>query len=120
MSQWLSPGQKLSEIDPEVLEETAIATAQAIIQNAMNEAKISRAALAKAMGRAPSFISMMMSGTHNLTIRTLSRALAACGFEPEFGYRQIAWGLVEQDTTCALTSNEASPAAAGAPLLALA
>jgi transcriptional regulator with XRE-family HTH domain len=119
MSHWIirHPQQAGRPIDPEILEESALATAQATIQNAIDQKKISRADLARAMGRPPSFISRMLSGSHNLTIRTMARALAACGFEAHFSYGPIQWGWLNEET-----SNDRQqrtvPAQAGTPLLA--
>src|SRR5713226_5968222 len=89
MSSWLNPMD--APIDVEVLEEAALAMAQSTIQNAINQARISRADLARKMERPRSFISLMLSGSHNLTIKTMSRALAACGFEVRFQHVPIAW-----------------------------
>ena len=66
------------------LEETAIATAQAILQNCMDAARINKAALAERMGCTRAFVTQMMKGDHNLTVRTLARAMAACGYEVVF------------------------------------
>ena len=67
--------------DVERLEEKALAVAQAAIAGAMRDAGLSQADLARNMSRPRSFITKMLRGEHNLTIRTLARALAACGFE---------------------------------------
>jgi transcriptional regulator with XRE-family HTH domain len=65
--------------DLELLEETALAVAQATIQNSMDEAGIGRAELARRMGRARSYVTRLLRGDHNLTVKTLARALGACG-----------------------------------------
>lgn len=111
MSQWL--GSFGGKIDREVLEESALAMAQATIQNAIDEAGISRADLARSMGRPRSFISTMLSGSHNLTIRTMSRALAACGFEIRFQHVPIVWNW---KTETAIPSEEHLPAQAGSTM----
>jgi transcriptional regulator with XRE-family HTH domain len=69
----------------EILQEGALALAQATIQKAIDDAGLSRAELAKRMDRPRSFISKIMRGDHNLTIKTYALVLAACGFEAEFG-----------------------------------
>ena len=66
MTEWIV---KHEEPDLEVLEESALFLAQATIQNAINEAGLSRAELAKKMDCPRSFISRMLSGRHNLTVR---------------------------------------------------
>jgi hypothetical protein len=97
MTQWIiARGEPSPEIDPEVLEEGALAMAQATIQNAIDQAGINRADLARQMGRPRSFITRMLAGQHNLTVRTFARAMAACGFELEFRYAPIRWGWVTE------------------------
>lgn len=87
--QWVA----ISHEDPdfEVLSESALAMAQATIQNAMDKSKISRATLARKMDTPRSFISRMLSGSHNLTIKTMARALAACGYEIAFSLTPVRW-----------------------------
>ena len=80
-----------SEIDVGVLEESALAMAQSTIQNAINQVGINRSDLARKMECHRSFVSRMLSGNHNLTIKTMSRALAACGFEVRFQHAPILW-----------------------------
>ncbi len=80
-----------SEIDVGVLEESALAMAQSTIQNAINQVGITKADLARKMDCHRSFVSRMLSGNHNLTIKTMSRALAACGYEVRFQRAPIVW-----------------------------
>jgi transcriptional regulator with XRE-family HTH domain len=70
-------------MDFEILEESALAMAQSTIQNAINAANSSRADLARRMQCNRSVISRILSG-NNLTIKTMARALAACGVEIRF------------------------------------
>lgn len=88
---WTTPGREVSKPDLEVLSESALAMAQAIIQNAMNQANISRADLARNIERPRSFVSRMLSGSHNLTIKTMARAVLACGYEIKFDLTPIVW-----------------------------
>jgi plasmid maintenance system antidote protein VapI len=97
MTQWVTPRQETQPVDVEILEEAALVTAQATIQNAIEQAHLSRADLARSMGRPRSFVSRMLSGNHNLTIRTMARALAACGLEAHFSYGPIMWGWVQPE-----------------------
>lgn len=112
MNQWV--GHICSQIDREVLEESALAMAQATIQNAINQAGISRADLARGMGCPRSFVSTMLSGSHNLTIKTMSRALAACGFEVRFQHVPIVWNWRNQSTSVRPEHN--LPAQAGSTI----
>lgn len=79
------------EVDVEILEESALARAQSIIQSAMDKAGMSRADLAREMKRNRSFVSRMLSGDHNLTVKTMTRALVACGVEVDFKTVPIVW-----------------------------
>ncbi len=107
MNDWI--GQIGAPVDVELLEEAALAMAQSTIQNAINQAGISKADLARKMERPRSFVSLMLSGRHNLTIRTMSRALAACGFAIRFNHVPIAWNWKTQVSV----QSEELPAHAG-------
>jgi transcriptional regulator with XRE-family HTH domain len=87
-------------IDTEFIEETTLAMAQATIDNAIRAAGLSRAELARSMGRPRSFVTRILRGDHNLTVRTLARALAACGYQLNFTYSPIgvAWSTAGQAT----------------------
>src|SRR5437867_9347423 len=76
-------------VDLDVLQESALAVAQSTIQNAMNEAGLKPIDLAKKLGWHRSFVSRMMSGRQNLTIKTFALALAGCGFRAQFGYSPL-------------------------------
>lgn len=88
-----------SQIDVEVLEESALAMAQSTIQNAINQAGISRADLARNMECSRSFISRMLGGNHNLTIKTMARALASCGVEVRFNTIPTVWNWATESNT---------------------
>jgi transcriptional regulator with XRE-family HTH domain len=75
--------------DLEILEEGALAMAQSTIQNAINLSEITRAELARRLGRPRSFISRMLRGDHNLTIKTMARTLLACGYEVRFSIEPL-------------------------------
>lgn len=91
MNQSTEPKGK--KLDLERLEEMTLAMAQAEIQNAMDAKEIKPSALASSLGRPRSFISKILRGNHNLTIRTMARVFAACGFELTFKRVEIrmAW-----------------------------
>jgi hypothetical protein len=100
------------KFDPEILEESALAGAQATIQIAMNQVGLKPYQLAERMERPRSFISKMLGGGHNLTVRTFARALFACGFEPRFELKPIHWGW-----SIPKNPSETVPASAGTPVL---
>ncbi len=75
-----------------VIEESTIARAQSTICNAMDSAGITRAELARRMGRSRAFVTQILRGSHGLTVRTLARALFACGVVLEFNLLPLAAG----------------------------
>jgi hypothetical protein len=92
-TQWITQtSTQYAPVDYEVLEEMALSMAQSTIQNAMNEAGLKPAQLARNMGQHRSFVSRMLTGHQNLTIKTFALALAGCGFRPEFGFKPLRWG----------------------------
>jgi len=92
MSHWATTQQRVDEIvDLEVIEESALAMAQSTIQNAITKSGISRAEMARRMNRNRSFISRLLSGSHNLTVKTMARGLAVCGFEVRFQAVALEW-----------------------------
>jgi hypothetical protein len=103
-----------SQIDVEVLEESALAMAQSTIQNAINQAGISRADLARNMECSRSFVSRMLGGNHNLTIKTMARALASCGFEVRFNTVPTVWNWGTESNTSSLHEQAVSAHAGSA------
>jgi transcriptional regulator with XRE-family HTH domain len=96
MSQWfVGVRRDIEKSDLGVVEETALAMAQASISNAMAASGVTRAELARRLECPRSAVTRMLSGGHNLTVKTMSRALAACGFEPRFSYEPLQWGCCE-------------------------
>src|SRR3954452_16673999 len=96
MNHWIA--RLSSPVDIEVLEESALAMAQSVIQNAINAAAISQSDLARRMKCNRSVVSRILNGNHNLTIKTMARAMAACGSEVRFEIVPIEWnwGAVPQ------------------------
>jgi len=84
-------GSMNNPIDVGVLEESALAMAQSTIQNVIDESRISKSDLARRMEITRSGITRMLSGSHNLTIKTMARALAVCGREVRFEAVPIVW-----------------------------
>jgi transcriptional regulator with XRE-family HTH domain len=91
MNYWVQSSTWDDSVDIEVLEESALAMAQSTIQNAINESGISRSDLARRMQCHRSFVSRMLTGNHNLTVKTMARSMAACGFEVRFKAVPIEW-----------------------------
>ncbi len=91
MNYWVQSSTWDDSVDIEVLEESALAMAQSTIQNAINESGISRSDLARKMQCHRSFVSRMLTGNHNLTVKTMARSMAACGFEVRFKAVPIEW-----------------------------
>jgi transcriptional regulator with XRE-family HTH domain len=93
---WEQPLSERIDVDVDVIVESSLAMAQATIQKAMKEGNVRNADLAERLGRPRSFISKMLSGSHNLTVKTLARALAVCGYELTWQYQSIQWGWVKE------------------------
>jgi transcriptional regulator with XRE-family HTH domain len=96
-------------IDIGVLEESALAMAQSTIQNVIIESRISKSDLARRMEIGRSGITRILTGSHNLTIRTMAKALAVCGREVRFEAVPIVWNW----QSVPQPSGEALPASAG-------
>jgi hypothetical protein len=88
-------------VDLDVLQESALAMAQATIQNAMDQAKMKPVQLARNMGQHRSFVSRMLNGRHNLTVKTFALAMAGCGYRLQFGYAPLKWGWAAETTATA-------------------
>ena len=76
------PKPKFKVRQMKVLEESAFARAQAIIQEAIDQTDLSMAEVSREMGRNRSFVTRMLSSDHNLTIKTMTRALAVLSRTP--------------------------------------
>ena len=114
-NRWEQPQSDNTEVNVNVIVESSLAMAQATIQKAMKEGNLRNAELADLLGRPRSFISRMLSGSHNLTVKTLARALAVCGYELTWQYRPIQWGWVKEPITIEnvnIDETGAAPAAA--------
>jgi transcriptional regulator with XRE-family HTH domain len=106
-----------SPIDTQVVAETALAIAQSTICNAMMEAELTNSGLARKMGISRSFVSRMLNGSHNLTVKTFAKALAACGFEIAFERRPLKSRWISEAATqleVRVTDDVAPADAAGA------
>src|SRR5438034_9718047 len=95
-------------VDLDTLEESALAMAQATIQNAMDERGLKPSVLAAKMGRKRPYVSRMLRGDHNMTIKTFARALAACGYRAKLDYGPLVWGWVSEEPPKTVDSVPAS------------
>ncbi len=100
-------------MDLDIVEESALAMAQSTIQNAITKSGINRAEVARRMKCNRSHISRMLSGSHNLTVKTMARSLAVCGFEVQFQPVPLQWNWVEVPRE----HEELEPANAGSTVL---
>lgn len=81
-------------LDLDQMEEIALAMAQAEIEDAVSCSGLKYSQVAERADRPKSFISKILRGNHNLTIRTMARMFAACGYELRFGREPaaaVAW-----------------------------
>ena len=111
MTYWVQSGTWTGGVDIGILEESALAMAQSTIQNAITQSGITRSELARRMQCDRSFVTRMLTGSHNLTIKTMARSLAACGFEVRFQPVRIEWNWAVPDPP-----KERLPASAGSTM----
>ena len=76
--------------DLDVATEVALAMAQSTVQQAIDKARITKAELARRTGLTRPYVSAILKGSHNLTVKTMSRCLFACGYEVAFKLRSLA------------------------------
>jgi transcriptional regulator with XRE-family HTH domain len=92
MSHWGKPNDWVEDaIDLDIIEETALAMAQSTLQNAIDKSGISRTEMARRMKCNRSLVSRLLSGSHNLTVKTMARSMAVCGFEVRFEPTVLEW-----------------------------
>jgi transcriptional regulator with XRE-family HTH domain len=116
MTQWANPRDWVDgAVDLDIIEEAALAAAQSTIHNAITKSGISRSEMARRMGRNRSFITHMMKGAHNLTVKTLARSLAVCGYEVKFQPVALEWNWA----AVPFHESEAEPACAGSSVFNL-
>ena len=73
-------------------EELAIAMAQELIAEAMDEKKIKKADLARVLGKTKSYLTGILSSGRNLTVRTLARVLFSLGYSADFAKASLKGG----------------------------
>ena len=70
----------LKETDPDLLSEAALAKAQAMMDRAMTNSHLTEEDLAACMRPSPWTIPYLLSSQCDLTVKTLGRFLAICGY----------------------------------------
>ena len=96
MSHWAKPDEWVEDaVDLDIVEETALAMAQSAIQTAIDKSGISRTEMARRMKCNRSLVSRLLSGSHNLTVKTMARSMAVCGFEVRFEQTVLEWNWGE-------------------------
>ena len=71
------------EFDRLVRQEELILQVTGVMTEALENAGVTRAELARRLGRSPGFVSQVLGGGRNLTLRTLSDIAAALSLRPE-------------------------------------
>lgn len=77
MARQLPPGTSLRAY----AEDQAISVLISAVQDAINDAKISRAEIARLLGTTKSYVSQVLNGSPNLTVKSLGALLWAAGRE---------------------------------------
>lgn len=88
MAQWRGEYRKLMNDPAErklARQEQLIFDATELISRAMNERNVSRAELARKLGKSKSYVTQTLRGKTNLTLRTLSDFADALGYTMELG-----------------------------------
>lgn len=70
------------ELDRLVRQEELILQVTETLTQALDEAGVTKAELARRLGKSPGFVSQVLGGGRNLTLRTLSDIAAALGLRP--------------------------------------
>ena len=83
--------------DLDVLEEIGLAMAQTEIASALVDSNLRRTDVADRASRPLSFLSKILRGNHNLTVRTMARIVGACGYELRFAHVPISVTWVMED-----------------------
>lgn len=71
------------------IEKSTLAEVQGVLNRAMRQANLSRSKLAVKMGKSPSRVTSMLDYNRSLTIRSIARTLAACGYKVKFNLEKI-------------------------------
>lgn len=82
MSESPHAGRSESGYERLVIEETLIADAQELIVSLMRHEGVTRSELARRLGKSKGFITHILSGERNLTLRTLADCAHALGYAP--------------------------------------
>lgn len=80
-------------------QEKLIAEATELVAQAMRHAGKSRSQLASELGRSRAYVTQILSGSRNLTLRTWANTLTALGFEARLTLGSLS-GLERQDFMC--------------------
>ena len=70
------------EFDRLVRQEELILQVTETLTQALDEAGVTKAEVARRLGKSPGFVSQVLGGGRNLTLRTLSDIVAALGLRP--------------------------------------
>jgi len=98
---WLARHAPTSEEQRAYAQERCLAAGTEAIAQSMEVAGLNRAQLAERLGKNPGYITRVLNGTHNMTLRTLGDMLWACDMEVrDLDVRQL--GVVEVSSADAL------------------
>ncbi len=81
MKEWIEASPSRKNL---VAQERLIALVAEQIYAAIEDDESSKAALAKALGKSKAFVTQILSGTRNLTLRTVADIATALGRTPQF------------------------------------
>ena len=87
-----------SELDRLLLQEELILDVTEKLTQALNGAGVTKAELARRLGRSPGFISQVFGGGRNLTLRTISDIAAALSLRPALKLSSCRESAPEKET----------------------
>jgi DNA-binding phage protein len=80
-------------------DKAARARARRALKTVIADADMSYTTVAKVIGRATPFMTKILAEDHNVTVKTMARVFAACGYELDFTATKIEKGEKKEDLT---------------------
>lgn len=78
------PARRGPEFDRLLRQEELILDVTESFTKALRDAEMTQAELARAMGRSPGFVSQLLAGSRNFTLRTVADVACALSLRPSF------------------------------------
>lgn len=86
---WLHAADKDERLSSVRQQEELIVQVTELIAVAMEQGGVSKSVLAKRLGKSPAFVTQLLAGNANMTLRTIADLFTALGLELHVGYRVL-------------------------------